>query len=394
MSAGTVPWKVNIEQLKAKAQAAGYKKIEEVAADNETSLEEEKKWWTDEYQNHRIIHQEQTPYCQLWLIAEPTSQPDAQEENNMNTISERLEMLNVFAEYPATFDIEAMAAVWNCSAEEAAATAEEMVMRGLIGHQEGRYWTYSQESIDMERAYKADYDLELCNNAIASAKETLKRLWQEEEEKDPDHIQYMGKLYDSWLSAEREEHMGNQDWKPGDAIRYKGRLCFVECIQEANDEYQVLTIVEVEEGYSGSEIFRNIQSIDPYLDIVTDRQQIDAAMRDYLGKHGAYETAIDEDALFVMELFGDEVGIKMEEILEEFVAYSLAEISDDVQTDPSTIDTRNRIMNGLSILIDQSSKRPSEIAFEIVRLMSNGIPMASGYTTTNEYPDNIDEGPF
>ena len=56
---------------------------------------------------------------------------------------DRFAMLSVFGGEPLTWQIEAARAVWDCTSEEAEATAACMLQRGLIERRGGRYWMHA-----------------------------------------------------------------------------------------------------------------------------------------------------------------------------------------------------------------------------------------------------------
>jgi hypothetical protein len=56
---------------------------------------------------------------------------------------ERFAMLGTFGGEPLTWDIEAAAAVWECSLEEAEDTTARFIQRGLVERRENDYWTHA-----------------------------------------------------------------------------------------------------------------------------------------------------------------------------------------------------------------------------------------------------------
>lgn len=59
------------------------------------------------------------------------------------TDQERFAMLAVFGGEPLTWEINATAAVWECSVEEAEATISRFIQRGLVERRDERYWMHA-----------------------------------------------------------------------------------------------------------------------------------------------------------------------------------------------------------------------------------------------------------
>jgi hypothetical protein len=59
------------------------------------------------------------------------------------TDQERFAMLSVFGAEPLTWEIEAAAAVWNCSIEDAEGTVSRFIQRALVMRRGGNYWMHA-----------------------------------------------------------------------------------------------------------------------------------------------------------------------------------------------------------------------------------------------------------
>lgn len=59
------------------------------------------------------------------------------------TDQERFAMLSVFGGEPLTWEINATAAVWECSVEETEATISRFIQRGLVERRDDRYWMHA-----------------------------------------------------------------------------------------------------------------------------------------------------------------------------------------------------------------------------------------------------------